>query len=79
MSNPKLPVPPEFDAASNEERIAFVQELWDRITQHPEQVPLPESHKRILDERLEEYKKNPNQGLPWSEVKARLLEKFQRN
>jgi hypothetical protein len=26
-----LKVPPEFDHVSKEQRIAFVQELWDRI------------------------------------------------
>lgn len=49
MSNTKLSIPPEFDEAPKEQRIAFVQELWDRIAQDPESVPVPESHKRILD------------------------------
>ena len=50
-----LKVPPGFDEAPKEQRIAFVQELWDRIAQDPEKVPVPIEHQRILEERLKEY------------------------
>ena len=73
MSTTKLPIPPEFDTVSKEQRIAFVQELWDRIAQYPEGVPVPEHHKRILDERLNEYRANPQPGRPWSEVREELI------
>jgi putative addiction module component (TIGR02574 family) len=53
MSDTKLAVPPEFDTASKEERIEFVQDLWDRIARDQSSVPVPESHKKILDRRLE--------------------------
>lgn len=76
MSTTTLPVPPEFDAVSREQRIAFVQELWDRIAQEPEKGPLPEHHKRILDERLDAYRANPQPGRPWSEVREQLLAKL---
>jgi putative addiction module component (TIGR02574 family) len=73
-----LKVPPEFDKAPKEQRIAFVQELWDRIARDPERVPVPEEHKRILDERLKEYRSNPTAGRPWSEVRDQLLAKLRR-
>lgn len=76
MSNTKLAVPPEFDAASKNQRIAFVQELWDRIAQDPENVPVPDSHKHILDERLNAYRANPQAGRSWSEVREQLLAKL---
>jgi putative addiction module component (TIGR02574 family) len=76
MSNAKLAVPPEFDAVPKEERIAFVQELWDRIARDPEHVPVPNHHKRILEERLEAYRANPQAGQPWSEVRDQLLAKL---
>jgi hypothetical protein len=41
MGNTKLPIPSEFDTASKEERIAYVQALWDRIAQDTESVPVP--------------------------------------
>lgn len=48
--------PPGFDDLSVEEQIDFVQSLWDRIAATPEQVPMPEWHRRIIRERLEAYR-----------------------
>ena len=72
----KLNIPPEFDAVPKDQRIAFVQELWDRIAQDPDRVPVPNEHKRILDERLSAYQLNPQPGRSWSEVRNQLLVKL---
>lgn len=74
-----LTIPPEFDAAPKSERIAYVEALWDRIAQDPDSLALPESHKRILDERLEAYRADPRAGRPWNEVCATLLDKLRRS
>ena len=74
-----LKVPPGFDDAPKEQRIAFVQELWDRIAQDPARVPVPVEHQRILEERLSEYRANPIAGRPWSEVRDQLLAKLRRS
>ena len=71
-----IKVPPGFDAAPKEQRIAFVQELWDRIAQDADRIPVPSEHERILDERLKEYRDNPRSGQPWSEVREQLLAKL---
>jgi putative addiction module component (TIGR02574 family) len=73
-----LKVPPGFDEAPKEQRIAFVQELWDRIAADPERVPVPVEHQRIIEERLKEYRANPQAGRPWSEVRELLLAKLRR-
>jgi putative addiction module component (TIGR02574 family) len=65
-----VPTPPAgFDDLSVEEQIDFVQSLWDRIASTPEQVPVPEWHKRILRERLEAYQENPTTGRLWTDVR----------
>ena len=51
------------------EQIDFVQSLWDRIAATPEQVPVPEWHRRIIRERLEAYHANPA-GRLWSDVRT---------
>ena len=71
-----MKVPPEFDSVSKEERIVFVQELWDRIAADPERVPFPAEHKRIIDERLGAYRADARPGRPWSEVRNELLAKL---
>ena len=72
----KLTVPDDFDRAPDEQRIAFVQELWDRIAENPVRVPVPESHRRILEQRLSEYGANPSAGQAWPEVRDDLLSKL---
>lgn len=58
-----------------EDRIQLVHDIWDSIAELPEAVPVPDWHKEELQKRLEEFHQNPNEGSPWSEVKARILGK----
>jgi putative addiction module component (TIGR02574 family) len=54
------------------ERIRLVGDIWDTIAEVPETLELTDSQRQELDRRLEAYHKNPNEGSPWSEVKARI-------
>lgn len=74
--NTKLTVPPEFDSVPKQNRIEFVQELWDRIAADPKCVPFPAEHQGILEKRLDEYRANPKPGRPWSDVRNELLAKL---
>lgn len=68
--------PPGFDDLSVDERIDFVQSLWDRIAATPEQVPVPEWHRRIIRERLEAYRENSVAGRSWTEVRSDIERKL---
>lgn len=76
MTNTKLKIPPEFDSASKEQKIAFVQDLWNQIAREPESVPVPESHKDCLRERLETFRSAPHAGRSWNEIRDQLIEKI---
>lgn len=69
---------PGFDDVSYEERIAFVQEPWDRIAAESSNVRVPPEHRRILDERLEQYRADPQRGRAWSEVRYELMTKLEK-
>ena len=56
-----------------EERLHLIETLWDSIDPH--QLPLPESHRRALDEALEEYRHDPEEGQPWDDVRNELFPK----
>ena len=72
-----VPIPPPgFDDLSVDERIDFVQSLWDRIAATPEQVPVPEWHRRIIRERLETYQTKPATGRLWTDVRADIERKL---
>jgi len=55
------------------ERLHLVSVLWDSISENPEALKLTDSERKILDERMEAYMKNPTVGKPWSEIKAELF------
>lgn len=78
MTSSKLIIPPEFIAASKEQRIDFVQDLWDQIAQDPQSVPVPAYHKHIIRKRLKVYRSSPTEGKSWSEVREQLLDDYTR-
>ena len=63
---------PTFDQMSPAERILYVQDLWDRIAEHPEEVPVSDELRAELDRRLAEHRADPGSAVPWETVKARL-------
>lgn len=60
MPKPIPSPPPGFDKLTVDERIDFVQSLWDHIAATSEQVPVPDRHRRIIRERLESYRTDPS-------------------
>lgn len=58
-----LPIPPPgFDELSIDEKLDYVESLWDRILANPEDVPVPDWHLQIVRERLAEYEADPGSG-----------------
>jgi putative addiction module component (TIGR02574 family) len=55
------------------ERVQLVQDIWDSITSFPEALDLTEAQRQELDRRLQTYHANPNSGIAWEELKARLM------
>lgn len=76
MSKPAAIPPPGFDELTVDEQIDYVQSLWERIAATPEQVPVPDWHREMLDERLKEHDANPNVGESWDVVRGRLRNKL---
>jgi putative addiction module component (TIGR02574 family) len=69
----RVPLPPRgFDDLSVDEKIDYVQSLWDRIAASPEAIPAPERHLEILDQRLKDLEANPGAGDSWDIVQERL-------
>ena len=54
---------------SVDERIHLVQTIWDSIAVDAESSGISDEHKKILDERLEAHKTNPDDVVSWNEVK----------
>ena len=54
------------------ERIQLAEDIWDSIAAVPEALPLTEAEKQELNRRLELYAQNPDEGIPWDELKEKV-------
>jgi putative addiction module component (TIGR02574 family) len=76
VSTPVPVPPPGFDELSVEEQIDYVHELWNRIAASPERIPVPQWHRDLLNERLDDLEANPEDGVPWEQVRDELRAKL---
>ena len=59
-----------------DEQIELVEAIWDGIVSRNAAPPPTEAQKAELDRRLADHLANPNDVIPWSEVKAAALAKI---
>jgi putative addiction module component (TIGR02574 family) len=62
-----------IDRLTREERIALVQEIWDTIAAEPHQPLLSEARREELRRRAAEDDADPDDVVPWEQVKAQTL------
>ena len=58
------------------EKIRLVQQLWDEIAEEAAQLPLTESQRRLLDQRIDEHEANPDDVEPWDDARNDILRKL---
>jgi putative addiction module component (TIGR02574 family) len=75
MDQTSIPEPPGFADLSKAEQIRYLQALWNRISEHPDEVPVRESQIQLAEERLSEYRRDPSRVRPANEVIDRLSRK----
>jgi len=63
----------EIEKLNKSEKLLLVESLWDSIASEPEDVPLPEHHRAILDESLKTLDEDTEKGEPWSEFRKNYL------
>jgi putative addiction module component (TIGR02574 family) len=78
MPNPVPLPPPGFDELSVDEKIEYLQALWDRVSASPETIPVPNWHRDILKERLQDFEDAPDAGDTWEVVQERLRRNLNR-
>ncbi|MDH5640705.1 MAG: addiction module protein [Nitrospira sp.] len=75
MGHTSIPEPPGFSALSKVEQLRYVQALWDRIAQSPDDLPVPESHIELAEHRLADYRQDPAKARPAHDIFKRLDKK----
>ena len=63
---------PQLKQLSKAEKILFVEELWDDIAKDDSDIPVPESHIRELDRRLQDHRKFPGALLTLEELQKNI-------
>jgi len=61
-----------IDRWSVEERLALMHEIWDSIAAEPGRTHLTDAQRKELERRVAEDDANPDDVIPWEQVKARL-------
>ncbi len=71
----------EIDAMSKEEKRQLLEMIWESFEEEEGIVDdLPEETEeelQILQERLEEYKRDPSTEIPWEEAYKQLKKKYE--
>jgi putative addiction module component (TIGR02574 family) len=68
-------IEPDISKLSPEERLRLLEQLWDSLTQSPNDVPMTEVQERELDRRLDEVDSGEIEGIPWDDVLTQLRER----
>ena len=61
-----------IDRLSVEERLALVEDLWDSIAEDSAATSLTDAQRAELERRLADHEANPNDVVPWEDVKASI-------
>ena len=51
-----------------EERMRLVELIWESLAADPSALPLSDAHRAVLDERLEEHERNPDDVATRNEI-----------
>lgn len=62
-----------IDKLTVDERLDLIGQIWDSIVDSESPVAVPEHHRAELERRLAEADENPSPGVPWEELRVRLL------
>ena len=62
----------DFGQLSVAERILLVEKIWDSVVDENPQLELSPSEAEELDRRVADFRKNPQAGSTWDEIKARI-------
>jgi putative addiction module component (TIGR02574 family) len=62
----------EVRKLSQAEKIQLAENLWDQVATEGDALPVPESHKQLLDARLAAHLEAPDSAITLNEFRRRL-------
>ncbi len=70
------PIIETFRKLPASEKFRLVQQLWDELAEEAALLPVTESQRRLLDERIDEHEATPADVEPWEEARDDILRKL---
>jgi putative addiction module component (TIGR02574 family) len=67
-----------IDRLPVEERLALVEDIWDSIAADSAALPLTDAQRAELDRRLAEHETNPDDVVPWEELRESVTERLKK-
>lgn len=67
-----------LDRLTIEDRLALAQQLWDSVAADLEHQPLTPAQRAELERRIAAADANPEEGVPWEQVRAEARARWQR-
>jgi putative addiction module component (TIGR02574 family) len=64
---------PEVERLSAEEMLQLASELWNKVEEHPTDIPVDPEIAAELHRRMEHFKNHPDQCTTWEKVRDKLL------
>lgn len=58
------------------EKIQLAETLWDEVAAQPDEMPVPDAHKRLLDARLVEHLEASESAITLDEFRRRLARRL---
>lgn len=75
MPEASIQTPSGFNELTKAEQLRYLQALWEQISEQPGEIPVPESHLQLAEERLQRHRENPSPSRPAFEIIDRLSPK----
>lgn len=60
----ELPVP---------QRLELIGELWNSVVEAEDMLPITDEERKLLDEAIEEHRRDPGAARPWDEVRREIF------
>jgi len=62
----------DIDGLSRDEKLDLMERLWESLTSDQEDVPIPTWHLELVHQRLDQFERDGDYGVPAEEALARL-------
>jgi hypothetical protein len=58
------------------EKLGLMEALWEELCRHEEEIPVPDWHKQVLDERERQIKDGTARFSDWETAKKRIARRI---